>query len=155
MIICKLTDVANSNYFDEESVKAIADFIKKHDLKTLSVGSYPLNEGNKVNVSQYVTKENDCVCEAHKRYADVQVIIDGVELLKLATEEDCEVTKPYDETKDLLMLKGDGKDEVVLKGGSETDCVIFYPEEIHQPGLCVDTPALVKKAVFKILCAKK
>lgn len=154
MIVCKLTDIEKSNYFDKESVKAIADFIKNHDLKTIAVGSYPLNGENKVNVSQYLTKKNDFVCEAHKRYADVQVIISGAELLKLATEQDCEITKPYDGQKDLVLLQGDGKEEVVLKGGSETDCVIFYPEEIHQPGLCVGSPAPVKKAVFKILCRK-
>lgn len=154
MIICKLTDVINSDYFDKESVQAIQEFIQTHDLKTLPLGAYPLNGENRVVISQYQTKENDFLCESHRRYADVQCIIDGEELLKLAYMQDCEITAPYDAEKDLELYKGDGKETAILKGG-DVDSVIFYPEEIHQPGLCVTKPAPVKKAVFKIVTDKR
>ena len=56
------------------------------------------------------------------------------------------VAEPYDETKDLLWLTGEG-DEVTLRPG---DFVLLWPEDGHMPGMAIGDPVPVLKVVFKI-----
>jgi len=84
--------------------------------------------------------------EAHRRYADLQVILRGDEVLGIAETGECKVTTPYDESRDIAFMTGEG-DFLSLKTG---DFYLLFPEDAHMP-CCGETGALIKKAVFKVL----
>lgn len=150
MFSCKLENLVNANLFQKEDLVAIANFLKNNDLKTLAVGSYPLNGDNVVKILEYETREPNDKFEGHEKFADVQHIIFGEEKLSLANEKDCTLLQAYNPAKDVYFYNGPACDKVVLVGGSDLDCVVFMPFELHQPNVCVDKIGKVKKAVFKI-----
>ena len=111
----------------------------------LPCGRYELEDGIFVNVSEYATK-CEGQFEAHRRYIDVQCILSGEEKIEVAPADSLRITRDYDEDADILF--GDGEGEAcILRAGQ---AIVLLPEEAHKPGLCLDAPAPVKKAVFKV-----
>jgi len=92
----------------------------------------------------------DACFEAHKKYIDVQVMLDGSEII--ATEHidkmhqyDC--IQPFgDGDLELYANNNDCVDNVLNKG----DFLVLYPEDGHMPGVCIAEPKQVKKAVIKV-----
>ena len=98
-------------------------------------------------VQQYQTKPMaEGKWEAHRKYTDVQFVVEGVERIGWAPVSKLTVTEPYDETKDIAFYKGNG-DFVTVPAGY---FVILYPEDAHMPGIAVDKPSPVKKVVVKV-----
>ncbi len=83
--------------------------------------------------------------EAHRRYTDIQVIIAGSERIGYAPVSRLHLEREAPE-KDLSVYSGDG-DFLVLQAG---DFMILGPQDGHMPGLLIDEPALVRKAVVKV-----
>ena len=150
MYTCKLENLVSTNLFNKEDLTAIAEFLKNNDLKTLPVGNYPLNKDNVVKIFEYETKMPNDKFEGHKKFADVQCIIIGEEKLSVANESECVLTQAYNVEKDVYFYNGPVSDSVVLRGDSDLDTVVYMPFELHQPNVCVEKPAFVKKAVIKI-----
>ena len=111
----------------------------------LPCGRYDLEDGIYVNVSEYTTKSGGQF-EAHRRYIDVQCILSGEEKIEVAPTESLCITRDYDETADILFGDGEGESYILRPG----QAIVLLPEEAHKPGLCVDAPVQVKKAVFKV-----
>ena len=114
-------------------------------------GRYDFDDGVFVGVSTYTTKYRADACfEAHKKYIDVQVMLDGSEII--ATEHidkmhrfDC--IQPFgDGDLELYAKNNDCVDNVLNKG----DFLVLYPEDGHMPGVCIAEPKQVKKAVIKV-----
>lgn len=84
--------------------------------------------------------------EAHKKYIDLQMVLEGEEylycgFLKEATKE----VKSIPEN-DVAFYEGDCIPLHMAYG----KFAIVFPWDIHQPGVCIDKPAHVKKLVIKI-----
>ena len=85
------------------------------------------------------------------RYVDVQLIISGeekicVQSLDVMKEGKC--LQEYTDESDVELYESNNKGiEHILKSG---EYMIIYPEDAHMPGVCVDTPIEVKKAVIKV-----
>ena len=85
--------------------------------------------------------------ECHKKYIDIQIIIDGVEQAGICDKNECKIIEEYNQEKDLEKLEGK-VDLITLKKGC---FVIFFPQDGHAPGLKVgNSENRVKKAVFKV-----
>ena len=153
MYIGKINKIADCKELSKADITAIEEFLKNNDLKKLEVGKYPLNENNRVMIQQYDTKPKNGRFEAHRKYADIQVVVDGEELFSVVDKKDCSATDEYNAEKDVEHFEGKGED-IVLSSEGDADCVLFMPGELHAPGLCVTAPSPVKKAVFKILINK-
>ena len=64
-----------------EEWRAAAEFLTRKDLGSLALGRYDLtSSGTYANVQEYDTKDSS-VFEAHRSYVDIQVAIDGQELI--------------------------------------------------------------------------
>jgi YhcH/YjgK/YiaL family protein len=127
---------------------AAFDWLAANDAASMTPGRHTI-EGDDLYaiVMEYTTKpRSEGVWEAHRRYADVQVILHGVERMGYAHLADLAVTKPYDAQKDAEMLAGDGDFLVVCQGMF----AVFMPEDAHMPGQAVAEPAAVKKVVVKV-----
>ena len=103
-----------------------------------------------INVQSYTSKpESDCGFEAHKRYIDIQLILEGEEIIGYESADKLTVTKEYDGSADYMLYALNGEyDKIKLTRG---DFVILFTEEPHAPAIAADTPTPVRKAVVKVL----
>jgi biofilm protein TabA len=124
------------------------DFVQRPDAGQLPDGRYPIN-GDRVFalVQTYDTKPvKDGLPEAHRRYADVQVVIAGAEWFGYAPLADQPIERPYDADRDILFVCGD----TTLYRLSPGAFALFFPHDAHLPGRTMTTPERVRKIVVKI-----
>ncbi|MDD3339413.1 MAG: YhcH/YjgK/YiaL family protein [Lachnospiraceae bacterium] len=84
--------------------------------------------------------------EAHKRYVDVQYMVEGEEVVQWANTKYLEVAIPYNEQKDILFYHGQG-DAICVKPGM---FYLVFPEDGHKPCTHVKTPTCYRKIVLKL-----
>jgi YhcH/YjgK/YiaL family protein len=146
MIIDRL---ANSHLYAGLSprIERAFQYLQQTDLQTIEVGKYEIDGKNLFAlVQQYSTKPKaQGKWEAHRRYIDVQYIVQGRE--QIAYAHLSRLTQgEYDAVKDFLPLSGEG-DYLTLSSG---DFMLLYPEDGHKPGLALADPSVVKKVVVKV-----
>ena len=100
-------------------------------------------------VSNYTTASRDTKeYESHRKYIDVQMLIEGREYIEVAPIGSLEVTQDYSAEKDVLFYANSRRgDDLLLEPGKP---VILMPEDGHMPGVAVSEPVAVKKVVVKI-----
>ncbi len=86
--------------------------------------------------------------ESHRRYIDVQVIVDGEELMEVEDVSRLVVTLPYEAERDLIKY-ADSAEAAVLKM-RVGDVAVFFPEDGHMPSLRWRGAGLVRKTVVKV-----
>ena len=118
------------------------------DLKScFSCKRVELYNGAYMKAEKYRTKIVSTF-EAHKRYVDLQIMLEGSELIHLAPiTDEFEIVKPYDEDRDIEFLSGEIKDTVLLRAG---ECCFIDPSMAHMPGMVVNGVEEVKKIVIKL-----
>ena len=123
------------------------EFITNTDLVAIEPGKYEIdNEDIFAIVQEYDTKEvQDCVLEGHHKYIDIQYVIQGVELMgftpltnQVVVEEDLE--------KDYTFYQG----ETSMFRVEEGMFTLFFPEDLHRPGVKAGQILKVKKVVVKV-----
>lgn len=139
----------------------IAAVAERVEASALENGTTLLEHGVKAIVSSYVTKEvNPKGYEAHLKYADVQFLLAGEEVMRCCPLEYLTPSTEYDEAKDCRFYVDDlashpaswseGIDSAVdLRLGAGYFAVVF-PDDAHIPQLAAGTPAEVKKIVMKV-----
>jgi biofilm protein TabA len=101
-------------------------------------------------VQRYPTRPATGVqLEAHRRYIDIQFVVQGREMIHWAPLADLtEVTMPYDETKEAALFAATaGVVPVRLSAGR---FMVLFPEDAHAPCCVWDQPAEVMKVVVKV-----
>lgn len=148
MIIDSLKN-AQAYYGLGERLKAALEFLKNIDLGKYKPGKYEIN-GTEVYalVQQYETKPLEKgAWEAHRKYIDVQFILEGCEIMGYANISKMSPTTEYDEAGDYLLLVGEGS-YFKMDAGS---FAVFSPEDAHMPGLAVkNISGNIKKVVVKV-----
>jgi YhcH/YjgK/YiaL family protein len=126
--------------------------IKKILAEGIEEGKHILDGDNLfINVTSYETKTpENSVFEAHKKYIDIQVVLEGEEIIGFDAPEALELTKPYSDEADCMFYAlGNTYDPVKFGKGKLT---VIFPEEPHAPGIAINNaPSKVKKAIFKVL----
>jgi len=86
--------------------------------------------------------------EAHQRYADVQYVASGREMIGHAPDEPLTVETPYDAGKDLIFYAQPASHSALaLPAGW---FAVFYPKEAHMPGCRLGSDEQVRKIVIKV-----
>ncbi|MBQ3642710.1 YhcH/YjgK/YiaL family protein [bacterium] len=130
-----------------KNFKKVFDYIKTHNLKEMECGRHEIDGNNLYfNLQQGETKPVQKL-EAHKKYIDIQVVVDGEEYMGYTDIANTTVVEEYNEEKDVMFLTG----KVDKLRADEKRFLIFFPEDAHMPSLCLNEPQFVKKAIFKIL----
>lgn len=122
--------------------KAVAEVTS---LEAWNPGRYPLDNGYYM-IQKGTTVPPDGPFEAHQRYLDVQVVLDGSEQLYWANREAVQETTPYDSERDLRLFTGEGMGMRISKG-------MFYvmgPNDAHRCCCNPDGAREYVKAVIKI-----
>jgi YhcH/YjgK/YiaL family protein len=124
------------------------EYIKATDLKTLPAGKYPIDDENIFAlISEYKTKsESEGKLEAHKKYIDLQFVISGEELMGYSPFGNQQILEPYKEENDIIFFTGEKSFSKV----SEGMFAIFFPEDVHMPGISTGIISDVKKLVIKV-----
>jgi len=87
--------------------------------------------------------------EAHRRYVDIQVLLAGVERIAWQPVDGLTVAKPYVQERDIAFFDRPDSPGTMLDLEPGLFAV-FFPCDAHTPGLQIDGPCRVKKAVVKI-----
>ena len=135
----------------EQKLARALEIIEDLDWETVECGRYDVDDELYYMVQEYETKYSDQArYEAHEKYVDIQYIVKGVERMEFAETSKLKVTEKYNPEKDVKFLEEPKViDASIVEAG---DYRIFYPEDAHRPGLCVNnTPSKVKKILAKIL----
>lgn len=100
------------------------------------------------NVTSYDTKEfKDGMWECHRKYLDVQAVIDGEEVMYVAPLSTMKDDIPYNEEKDCAVPAGDPLLTQVLVPGY---AAILWPQDVHMPKMNRTGKCAVKKVIVKI-----
>ena len=137
----------NKKYWDE----AFA-FLQSHDLKTLAKGRYPI-DSNFVyaTVTEDPSKDFDKTSwESHRRYVDLQYVIDGEEKIGVFPVVKAQLIKPYDEGRDVANYAADGP----LQSATPVVFFLFFPTDAHRPNITPGGNKVVKKIVVKVRAAE-
>jgi len=147
MIIDKIENAHIYKNISERISKSF-EYIKSTDLKTLPAGKYPIDGENIFALlSEYKTKsEQEGKLEAHRKYLDVQYVIEGEELMGYAPLGRQKVLDPYKEENDIVFFTGDKSFTKVCAGMF----AIFFQGDVHMPGISTGKISDVKKLVIKV-----
>ncbi len=109
----------------------------------LEVGRHEFEDGIFALVQEYTTKDKaDCKMEAHKKYVDIQAILEGVETFGYAYEASS--ATEYNDVKDIYYLETEDR-YITLVGG---EFVMVWPQDYHRPK--IGDGGFVRKVVVKV-----
>ena len=135
---------------DDPIYKAV-QYVLDLDLK-LDDGKYEIEGDEIFALLQSVTTgpAQEKVFEAHQKFLDVQMVLDGCERqdVILLGDADIEVTQEYDSEKDVMFFKADEDfSTVIMKPGM---FVVYGPDDGHRPGCSVGESEDIRKVCVKI-----
>lgn len=123
------------------------DTIKSIDVTKFVVGRQSLiGDELFVIMQQYETKpQEQGVWESHRKYIDIQYILEGEELINTASISDMTLGE-YTEEKDFQQAEGVGAPTILREG----EFAVFFPQDMHMPCLTIEKANTVKKIVCKV-----
>ena len=135
--------------FLPENIKSSLIFLENTDFSTMANGSYDLHNNVYFSVQRYQTKLFiEGKLEIHKKYMDIQYIVEGTETLGYDKLDNLEITDQYIETNDIAFYKlSKNTSQIILQ---KKDFCVLFPNTPHMPGKYIDNPSNVIKVVMKI-----
>lgn len=139
---------ADLYYSLHAGLRAGLSFLRDPRCATLQPGRTEIDGDRLIAILQdYRTKlASECVWESHRRYIDIQYIVAGIERMGWAPFDRMRVCEHYDAAKEAAFHEGDG-DFVTVHAGMFT---IFFPSDVHKPGMAISEPTPVRKIVLKV-----
>ncbi len=131
-----------------ERIKQAFEYIHNTNLKSINPGKYEIDGENIFAlICEYKTKlEKEGKLEAHRKYLDVQYVIEGEELMGYSPLGNQEILEPYKDENDIVFFKGE-KSFLKVSSGM---FAIFFPDDVHMPGISTGDITDVKKLVIKV-----
>jgi len=130
-------------------LKDVSAFLNTCDFAGIQAGRHDIGQsGCYALVFEYTTKDiADCIIEAHRKYIDMHVVLEGEENIAVGDLAGCQVGE-FDDTRDYLPVASGELSCWKLKKGH---FLVLYPHEAHATAVWIDqTPKSVKKMVIKI-----
>lgn len=133
-----------------ENFKKAFDYLSSTDLNALPEGKYAIDGDN-----VYIMVQTPALkpwaegrWEAHRAYADIQVVISGEEVMGFCQGEGLAVETPYDAQSDVLFYAETAGNRALVRAG---EMMVFFPQDAHRPCMLPEggNPTN-KKAVVKV-----
>ncbi len=124
-------------------------FVQKFDTETPD-GKYEIDgENSFALVQSYETKSaGEVPFEAHKKFADVQILLAGSEQIGVTQDSDLTVKQPFSAETDCALFEAPEEyTSVAMKPGC---FLLLLPQDAHQPCVKIAQSMAVKKVVVKI-----
>lgn len=131
------------------NINVAIDYLKTTDLTQLELGRHDV-AGDKVFVFRQdntLNAQPNNSFEYHKRYLDLQFLLDGNENFRYTRKAEGE-DKPFDSESDIGFVTSHQAYDLELTDGA---FVMVFPGEYHQPSQLGRGGSLVQKVVVKIL----
>jgi len=127
--------------------KKAFDYLTKNDFSKIPAGKYQIEQDSLFAlVNSYFSKSIDeSFSESHKKYIDIQLVISGTERMGFGLFDDFS-HEQYDSEKDLQKHQG----KLNFIDVEKNRFVLFFPNDIHMPGLMIDKPEEIVKVVVKV-----
>ena len=123
-------------------------FLSETDFSKIELGRYELDGDNIFYMVQsYDTDPDKTISEAHKKYIDIQYMVEGEEIIGVADiSEDKELTEAKEEN-DVWFYNCKTEPLTLLAG----KYMVLYPNDLHCPGVATNGTALTcRKVVVKV-----
>lgn len=147
MVVDKLSNSILYNGLNEGIKKAFS-YLHSTNFNEVPPGKYEIDGDNVFAiVAEYQTKdENEGKPESHKKYIDVQYVVKGSELIGYAPLGNQEIIDKYNEDNDIIFYRAKCS---FVKLDKEM-FAIFFPDDVHLPGIKLNEKSYVKKVVVKV-----
>ncbi len=132
MILDCLAAIGNYRALHPRFADAIA-FLRRTDLHSLPDGKIILEEDRLVAtvMRAFGRKADDALLEAHRRFIDIQVLLEGAETIGWKAAATCrDAVAPFDEEKDIVFFRDAPASFVSLH---PADFALFFPRDAHAP----------------------
>ena len=146
MIFDTLKNVAN--YEGLGRVYTALKFLSETDFSKIDLGRYELDGDNIFYMVQsYDTDPDKTISEAHRKYIDIQYMVEGEEIIGVADiSSDKELTEAKEEND--VWFYNCKTEPLVLSAGKY---MVLYPNDLHCPGVATNGTALTcRKVVVKV-----
>lgn len=143
-------EFAVSYFKNKQRWEKAFSFLKNNDLSKLELKRYDIDGDNLYAiVSEYLSKNEEAAkFEAHRKYIDIQYVINGKEIMSIAPLTTVkEVVTPYDVTKDIEFMT---VEKISSYKATSENFFIFFPADVHRPGLKDGVNSTVRKIVIKV-----
>ena len=147
MILDKITNIQLYSEMSPAIFKAL-QYLKGTDFANQKPGKNEIDGDDIFSIiSTYETRNlEDCRLEAHRKYIDIHYMSEGSEIIGYSLFHNQKKATEYDAENDFILYCGD-KNYLVLEEGT---FAIFFPSDLHMPGIMINQPAMVKKLVVKV-----
>jgi len=135
------------------SIKAsVLAYINNIDSKSVNEVTYINEEKVYGKVMSYKLKASDeCKLEAHNRYIDIQITLEGIEGIEVYCRDNMEIESVYNKENDVIFFKEDTGKKIAKIYNKPGSFSMFWPEDVHKPMVMVDDENKdIKKFVVKI-----
>lgn len=146
MIFDTLTNV--DNYKGLGRVYTALKFLSETDFSKIDLGRYELDGDNIFYMVQsYDTDPSKTISEAHKKYIDIQFMVEGEEIIGVADiSSEKELTEAKEEND--VWFYNCKTEPLTLSAGKY---MVLYPNDLHCPGVATNGKALTcRKVVVKV-----
>jgi YhcH/YjgK/YiaL family protein len=136
----------------------LSDVLREGSSAALRIRGIPVGETQKIELGKgvfaleqvYRSKVRaDGFFESHRKYIDVQVVLDGYEWMEVADVGATTVRQPYNSERDFIVYENVPEASALRVGAG--DVAVFFPADVHMPALCGKEGALVvRKTVVKV-----
>lgn len=138
------------SYSEIPYAKDIMSFISEFKKTDMKPDRYDIH-GDELfaAVSRYDTEPREQrKFESHRKYIDLQIVLDGKEEMDWAPIDLLDVTSSeFEKGGDIAFYEGDSLSTITL-GGDQ--CAVLFPEDGHRPNIMHKKSDNVLKIVFKI-----
>lgn len=148
MIIDKIEN-AQLYFGIHKGVKKALKYIQKTNFSVLEKGKHAIKGDSIFSIiNEYKTKNIDTenLLESHVKYIDIQYVHEGNEKIGVTSLYNQKTVKTYDSKDDYMLFK-EPFDLITLNQGM---FAIFFPDDLHLPGIMVNGITKVKKVVIKV-----
>ena len=133
-----------------ENFKTAINFLKNTDLAALTPGKYEI-DGKNVYAFFCEVKLADpknAKLETHKKYADIQVVTEGVEGMEYSPAKALKVNTQYNDEQDIAFFEDPEKTQLLKVEAGEF--ALFMPEDAHKPNCLAGQGETSKKLIVKV-----
>lgn len=117
----------------------------KQDFSQTPVGRYEVDDSLFYMIQEYETKP-DNLAEAHRKYVDIQCVLEGAEIIAVQNVEELTEAEA-NPGRDLWLYRRKEGNRVAVTPGT---FMVVWPQDAHAAAIAVESPQKVRKVVVKV-----
>ena len=136
-------------YVDDACSSQSPAYVRMQNMKPGESSKLFIADGVYVIEQKFITKlPSECLFESHRKYVDIQLMLNGQELMGHTDIGSLQMKNPYDSEKDIMFYRPyeNGHKFFMFAG----DVAVFFPEDAHQVNQAMNQPIECIKPVIKI-----